>query len=120
MAPLSALVYEWIILVSGTGCAAAATYVIVQAIRSAKAAHDSASAEIEIVETSSGILRSFLPLARRLGVDLRSLLTGGRKDALYNHFHDAIGRTLSAGGTPEGLTADDFVGFGLGNFVEPI
>ncbi len=101
------------IIASSGGCAACIGFLLGQAIQRARELRNAGSDEVVLTDTSSGIARSLLPLASKLGVGLRLLLAGGRKDSLYMRFHTDIGRRLSAAGNPQGFNPDEFIGFGV-------
>ncbi len=104
---------EILIIVSVGGCTAAVAFLLVEMIRRARRIHAAASQEVVVTDTTSGIMRSFLPLARGMGLGLRGLVTGGRKDALYMRFYHEIGRRLSSAGNPQGIDPDEYVGFAM-------
>ena len=105
--------YEWVIVCSVAGCVGCATFVVMEMIRHARMVHDAARSEVVLTDTTSGMIRSFLPLARTLGLGVRVLLGRGKKNGLYATVHYSIQRKLFSAGNPQGINADEYVGFGL-------
>lgn len=69
--------------------------------------------EIIVTETSEGLMKSFLPMARTIGKTLRALMQGDDKTKSYHRFAENVERRLIAAGRPEGLVADEYIGFGV-------
>lgn len=106
---------ETTIMAAGGACAFLGGYVLFSFLLQVYRAQKGAAGEILIVDTKPGLMRSFLPMARGIGVSLRSVLRGGDPKSAYYRFADTIDRQLTAAGHPEGIIADEFVGFGVLN-----
>ena len=101
------------IMVAASACVFFTTYLIFHFILHVYNAQKAAGSEIIVVDASPGLMRSFLPMARAIGTTLRASLNGQNKNSVYYRFSEGIARQLVAAGNPEGLNADEFVGFGV-------
>lgn len=107
------LTHPWYITASAGASFACIVFLVLDAWFRAREAHRRAMQEILVTETTSGFLRSLLPIARGIGMAIRILLSRGRSTSLYMQWREGIARAISAAGTPQGLNADEFVGFGI-------
>ncbi len=102
------------IILASAGFAFFASWLLVHFLhRIYKAQKQGADDEIIVTETSEGLMKSFLPMARVIGRSLRGIFHGDNNSTFYFRFSDGIERTLVAAGRPEGLIADEFIGFGI-------
>lgn len=104
---------EEVIILSGGACACMAAYLLLCFLLRIYRAQKSASGEIVVTNTRPGLMRSFLPMARGLGMTLRALLHGSDPKSVYYRFANSVDRRLTAAGHPEGINADEFIGFGV-------
>lgn len=104
---------EEVIVLSAGLCVCMIAYLFFYFIFRVYRAQKNAADEIVVTNTSPGLMRSFLPMARGIGVSLRSLLNGSNPKTAYYRFADNIDRRLTAAGHPEGIVADEFIGFGV-------
>ena len=95
------------------GAAACAGLVLATAFGAAARAKKSLRELVIVPDMDSPLMRAFLPMARPLGALAKTLAGGGRRASLYGHFAAAIGRRLSAAGRPQGINAEEYVGYGL-------
>jgi len=109
--------WEWLVYATVGGTGLCASFLIIQMIRRARRMHDAANQEVLLTDTSSGFMRSFLPVARSLGMGLRAFLAGNRSDGLYMRLHASIGQRLSSAGNPQGINPDEYMGFGILNAI---
>ncbi len=100
----------WLVYAAAGGCGACVAFIVLDVIRRAREAQRIASREILVTETTSGTLRSFLPMARMLGIGFRGLI-GRDSKGWYGRYLQRVTRRLAAAGTPQGLVADEYVGF---------
>lgn len=102
---------DWlIVLFAGVSCACA-TYLVMDVIQRARAAQAAHGGEILVTETTSPLVRTFLPTARTFGGGLEATVGLGRKDSLYGKLMQRVGKRLAAAGHPQGLTATEYMGF---------
>ncbi|MFH0911483.1 MAG: type II secretion system F family protein [Planctomycetota bacterium] len=98
------------------GAGALGTYALVNALLLMRQNSSGAALqEIVVNESRSAVVRAFLPLAGRIGRGLRGILSPGAREegkpGLYPMLHEGIQRQLGSAGFPEGLNADEYVGF---------
>lgn len=106
-------IIDWVVVLSTSGTVACVAFLICQAIIRAREVHRAAQGEVILTETTSGLMRALLPTARSLGMGLRMIFTRGKKTGAYFLLHQQISRTLFAAGTPQGINADEYIGFGI-------
>ena len=106
---------DLVIIGSGGLCAFLGAYVLFVFLLQVYRAQKGTPGEIIVVNTKPGLMRSFLPMARGIGMSLRSVFNGTNPKSVYYRFTDNIDRQLTAAGHPEGIIADEFVGFGVLN-----
>lgn len=102
---------EWATVAATGGAGACVAFLVAQALLFARAVHQSAGEEVLLTETTSPLMRAFLPLARQIGLAMRALLSGGRVTSAYVRMHTLLERRLSAAGRPQGINADEYMGF---------
>ncbi len=102
---------EVLIIACGGGAVGCVVFLLVQMAQQAYALHRAAQNEVVVTDTTSGLMRSFLPMARGLGVAVCVLLARGDRSSMYYRLRETIGRRLSAAGNPQGINADEYVGF---------
>ncbi|MFW5858174.1 MAG: hypothetical protein ACOCX4_09865, partial [Planctomycetota bacterium] len=95
------------------GAGACGAYAFVDLVRQARRARALVRGEIIVTETQSPFIRLFLPTARYIGRGVRANLESKREDApgFYRIFHRRIQARLASAGNPEGIDADEYVGF---------
>lgn len=98
------------------GAGVAGGYAFVDFLRQARRAREFAREEILVTETRSVFLRFFMPLARFIGRGLRGTFSNRRRDdspGVYQMIVRRVDSRLASAGRPEGLDADEYVGFGV-------
>jgi tight adherence protein C len=101
-----------IVVVAATAVACAAYLVFSALIRVYDAQRAAGAGEQVLTGTQSGLLRSFLPLARVLGLTLHNLCGRG-KSSIFSTLVWRVDRALAGAGRPEGLSAHEYIGFGV-------
>jgi len=109
----------WLLLMLGTtaGAAAFAAWAVFDLLRIARAARARALEEIVVTETESPLMRALLPTARNLGRSLRALcerpVDHPEGPGPYRTYIEHVQKRLLSAGQPEGINADEYVGFSL-------
>jgi tight adherence protein C len=109
----------YIIIISIGGMTGFAVWAGVDIYLKARATRLDTSEEIIVTETTSSFFKTFMPLARSIGKGMRAMLVNTNKDAkspgYYYYFHQKLEARLAAAGHPEGIIADEYVGFSFVN-----
>lgn len=77
-----------------------------------QAQRNAVSGEIIVTETNSAVIRAFLPTARVVGGTLHNLF-GTNPRGFWNNLRTRVDKSLTSAGHPEGLNADEYLGFGV-------
>lgn len=101
-----------VIIFAGAVLVACVSWVLLQALFRVYQAQKGASDEIVVTETQSPTIRSLLPTARVIGLTLHNLL-GSSPQSAWVAFLGRVEKALASAGRPEGLNADEYVGFGF-------
>jgi tight adherence protein C len=56
-------------------------------------------------------------MARGVGFGVRGMFCGNGKRGFYYGYHNGISRKLASAGNPQGINADEYIGFGIIMFV---
>lgn len=102
-------------VVASWGAGACGAWAVLDLLRRARQTRRMARGEIVVTETQSPFFRLFLPTARFLGQGVRASLASKSEEApgFYRVLHRRIQDRLASAGNPEGIDADEYVGFVL-------
>ncbi|MHC4883762.1 MAG: type II secretion system F family protein [Planctomycetota bacterium] len=108
---------EWVAFLSAWGCGAVSAYLFLLALIRARRAQLEARDEIIVTETRDAFMRAMLPTARRIGQGVRLVFERPADDprgpGFYRVTHGRIQSRLASAGYPEGINADEYVGFNV-------
>lgn len=107
-----------IFIIASLGCGGFAAFALAGILQKARKARELARQEIIVTETESSFFKTFMPLSRNIGRYLRG--TFGARDGgsnFYDKHLSGVAARLASSGTPEGLNADEYMGFCVINII---
>jgi len=113
----AAQVWSLIAVAAAGACAALVAYAVFAFVARARAhGREVALREIVVTGTRSPVVRALLPAARRVGLGLHGAADasqGGMVASAFRALHRQASQKLASAGHPEGVNADEYLGFAV-------